>query len=165
MGELPFQEYFVHQKCQPLIKSIKFSGTENAKPVPSILEAIEAASVVVICPSNPWVSIDPILSVQGIKKAMNQKKVIVVSPIIQGKALKGPAAKMFFELGIEPSAEAVVDHYSGLIKGFVFDQLDIKLKSKIDQKGIITFTTDTIMQDKLDKVRLAEKIMKFSETI
>lgn len=165
IGEIPFQEYFVHQKCQPLIKSIKYSGMENAKPVPTILEAIEEASLVVICPSNPWVSIDPILNVQGIKKAISKKKVVVVSPIIQGKALKGPAAKMFFELGIEPSAEAVVDHYCDLVRGFVLDQLDLNLKNKINEKGIITFITDTIMQDKLDKVRLAEKIIKFSATI
>ena len=165
MGELSFQEYFVHQKCKPIIKSIKYTGMENAKPVPAILEAINAASLVVICPSNPWVSIDPILSVQGIKMAMSTKKVIAVSPIIQGKALKGPAAKMFLELGIEPSAVAVADHYFSLARGFVLDQLDINLKSKIDEKGIITFITDTIMRDKLDKVRLAEIIINFSETI
>jgi LPPG:FO 2-phospho-L-lactate transferase len=164
MGELPFQEYFVHQKCQPSVKSVKYSGAENAKPVPAIIEALEAANLVVICPSNPWLSIDPILSIQGIKKAMSKNKVIAVSPIIQGKALKGPASKMFLEMGIEASAEAVVDHYHGLIWGFVFDQLDINLKSNIDQKGIITLTTDTIMNNKLAKVRLAEKIIKFSET-
>jgi LPPG:FO 2-phospho-L-lactate transferase len=165
MGELPFQEYFVHQKCQPSIRAIKYSGADKAKPVPEIFDAIEAASLVVFCPSNPWVSIDPILSVQGIKKAMSKKKVIVVSPIIQGKALKGPAAKMFVELGIEPSAEAVADHYRGLIRGFVYDLLDINLKSKIDQKGIISYTTNTIMRNTTDKARLAEKIIKFSETI
>jgi LPPG:FO 2-phospho-L-lactate transferase len=165
MGELPFQEYFVHQKCQPIIKSIKYSGVENAKPVPSILNAIEVADLVVICPSNPLVSIDPILNVQGIKNAISRKKVIVVSPIIQGKALKGPAAKMFFELGIEPSAEVVVDHYCGLVKGFVFDQLDYKIKIKIDHKGIINYSTNTIMHNKIDKVQLAEEIIKFSEMI
>ena len=165
MGELPFQEYFVHQKCQPSIRAIKYSGADKAKPVPEIINAIEEASLIVICPSNPWVSIDPILSVQGIKKAMNKKKVVVVSPIIQGKALKGPAAKMFIELGTEPSAEAVVDHYCDFIRGFVFDQLDINLKSKIDQRGIISYTTNTIMHNPTDKVRLAEKIINFSETI
>jgi LPPG:FO 2-phospho-L-lactate transferase len=165
MGELSFQEYFVHQKCQPIIKSIKFSGAEKAEPVPAIIDAIEEASLVVICPSNPWVSIDPILNIQGIMKALLMKKVIAVSPIIQGKALKGPAAKMFFELGIEPSAEAVVDHYRGLIRGFVFDQVDFNLKSKIDQTGIISFATDTILRDKSVKARLADEIIKFSKTI
>jgi len=165
MGEMPFQEYFVHQKYQPVIRSIKYSGSNNAKPVPALIEALAAASLVIISPSNPWVSIDPILSVNGIKEIICQKKVIAVSPIIQGTALKGPASKMFFELGIKPSAEAVLDHYHELIGGFVFDQLDITLKGKMGQKGIITLSIDTIMHDKLDKVRLAEKIIKFSETI
>ena len=165
MGEIAFQEYFVHQKYQPLIRSIKYSGAKNAKPVPSLIEALEAASLVIISPSNPWASIDPILSVQGIKKIVSQRKAIAVSPIIQGKALKGPAAKMFVEMGFKPSAEAVVDHYQGLVKGFVFDQLDIDLKGKIDQKGVISLSTDTIMHDKMDKIRLAEKILDFSETI
>jgi len=165
IGELSFQEYFVNQKCQPTIKSIKYSGAENAKPVTGIIEAMEKANLVVICPSNPWVSIDPILNVQGIKKAISEKKVVAVSPIIQGKALKGPAAKMFLELGIEPSAEAVADHYYGLIRGFVFDQLDLNLKNKIDQKGIISFVTDTIMRDRSEKVRLAEMILNISEKI
>jgi LPPG:FO 2-phospho-L-lactate transferase len=165
LGAISFQEYFVHQKCQPIIKSIEFSGIKNAKPVPSIITDLESAGLVVICPSNPWVSVDPILSVPGIKDAVSRKKVIAVSPIIQGKALKGPAAKMFFELGIQPSAEVVANHYKGLIQGFVFDQLDLNLKSKMDQKGIITLTTNTIMKDNLDKVRLAERIINFSETI
>ena len=165
MEELSFQEYFVHQKCQPIIKSIKFSGIEKAEPAPIVIDSIKDANLVVICPSNPWVSIDPILNIQGIRKALLEKKVIALSPIIQGKALKGPAAKMFSELGIEPSAEAVVNHYRGLIRGFVFDKLDLKLKSKIDQAGIISFATDTILRNKSEKIQMAKEIIKFSETI
>ncbi len=163
--ELSFQEYFVHQKCQPIIESIKFSGIEKAEPAPIVIDSIKDANLVVICPSNPWVSIDPILNVQGIRKALLEKKVIALSPIIQGKALKGPAAKMFSELGIEPSAEAVVNHYRGLIRGFVFDKLDLNLKSKIDRTGIISYTTDTILRNKSEKIQMAKEIIKFSETI
>jgi LPPG:FO 2-phospho-L-lactate transferase len=165
MGEIPFQEYFVHQKSQPVIKAIKFTGIEKAEPIPEINNAFRDASLVVFCPSNPWVSIDPILNINGIKKMMVNKKVIAVSPIIQGNALKGPAAKMFFELGIKPSAEAVFNHYQGLLSGFVFDQLDISLKSKIDKNGINSFVTDTIMKDLSDKVRLAKEILNYSSTI
>jgi LPPG:FO 2-phospho-L-lactate transferase len=163
--KLPFQEYFVHQKSQPAIKAIIFSGIDKAEPIPEIIDAFVEASLVVICPSNPWVSIDPILNIKGIKKMMVNKKVIAVSPIIQGNALKGPAAKMFFELGIDPSAEAVFDHYQGLLSGFVFDQLDISLKSKFDKRGINSFVTDTIMKDLSDKVRLANEILIYSNTI
>jgi LPPG:FO 2-phospho-L-lactate transferase len=163
--ELPFQEYFVHQKSQPAIKAIYYSGIEKAKPIPEVIDAFVEASLVVICPSNPWVSIDPILNIKGIKKMMVNKKVIAVSPIIQGNALKGPAAKMFFELGIDPSAETVFDHYQGLLSGFVFDQLDIALKSIFDKKGINSFVTDTIMKDLSDKVRFANEILNYSNTI
>jgi LPPG:FO 2-phospho-L-lactate transferase len=163
--ELPFQEYFVHQKSHPAIKAIKFSGIEKAEPIPEIIDAFVEAGLVVICPSNPWVSIDPILNIKGIKKMMVNKKVIAVSPIIQGNALKGPAAKMFFELGINPSAEAVFDHYHGLLSGFVFDQLDIPLKRIFDKKGINSFVTDTIMKDLSDKVRLANEILNYSNAI
>jgi LPPG:FO 2-phospho-L-lactate transferase len=165
MGELPFQEYFVHRKAEPIINSIIFSGVKTAKPVPASIDALNDADLVVFCPSNPWVSIDPILNVKDIKKTILKKKVIAVSPIIQGKTLKGPAAKMFSELGINPSAESVFDHYQGMLSGYVFDQLDLSLKSKIDKKGINSFVTDTIMKDLSDKVRLADEIIQYSSTI
>jgi LPPG:FO 2-phospho-L-lactate transferase len=165
MGELSFQEYFVHQKTQPIIKSIKYSGVETAKPIVAISDALNDADLVVFCPSNPWVSIDPILNLIGIKEMILKKKVIAVSPIIQGNALKGPASKMFVELGINPSAESVFDHYRGLLDGFVFDQLDTQLKCRIDKKGINSFVTDTIMNDISDKIRLANEILNYSSTI
>jgi LPPG:FO 2-phospho-L-lactate transferase len=165
MGELPFQEYFVHRKAEPIINSIIFSGVKTAKPVPASIDALNDADLVVFCPSNPWVSIDPILNVKDIKKTILKKKVIAVSPIIQGKTLKGPAAKMFSELGINPSAESVFDHYQGMLSGYVFDKLDLSLKSKIDKKGINSFVTDTIMKDLSDKVRLADEIIQYSSTI
>jgi LPPG:FO 2-phospho-L-lactate transferase len=161
-GELPFQEYFVHHQCQPTITSIRFSGVDKARPVKETIQSIGEADLIVICPSNPWVSIDPILSIRFIRESIIGKKVIAVSPIIQNKALKGPAAKMFSELGIEPSALAVLQHYKDVINGFIFDKLDVNLRGQIDREGIISYATDTIMTTDTKKVELAKKLIDFS---
>ncbi|HNO85721.1 MAG TPA: 2-phospho-L-lactate transferase, partial [Anaerolineales bacterium] len=102
-GELAFQEYFVHRQCGPKVKGFQFDGVEAAEPAFGVREAVESADAIIICPSNPWVSVDPILRVIPLPK----KKIVAVSPIIGGKTVKGPAAKMYAELGIEPSALAV----------------------------------------------------------
>ena len=162
--ELPFQEYFVRQKCQPAVSGFKFNDVENAKPALGVLESIEEADIVVICPSNPWVSIYPILSIPGIKEAISRKTTIAVSPIIGGATIKGPAAKMYAELGIKPSAFAVAESYQGIIKGLVIDEMDINLKSQIDDRGIITLVTNIIMIDRQDRVRLAREIVDFCDT-
>ena len=130
-GELAFQEYFVHRRCEPRVKGFRFNGIESAKPAPGIVDAIKEADAVVICPSNPWVSIAPILAVADIRSALEAKKICAVSPIIGGQVVKGPAAKMYRELGIEPSALAVARHYQNLITGFVFDEVDAKLEAEI----------------------------------
>jgi len=162
MGKLAFQEYFVHQECKPRIKEIWFEGIENAFPCDEIFQTIDKADLIIICPSNPWVSIDPILSLSGLRDAIINKKVIAVSPIIQNKAIKGPAAKMFSELGFLPSACSVAEHYKGLIKGFVFDSIDINEMERINRSGIISFATNTIMKSNQDKVRLAREVINFS---
>jgi LPPG:FO 2-phospho-L-lactate transferase len=161
-GELPFQEYFVHHNCQPTITSINFSGVDKARPVKDSIRAIREADLIVICPSNPWVSIDPILSIQSIRESIIGKKVIAVSPIIQNKALKGPAAKMFSEMGIEPSALSVLRHYKDVITGFIFDKLDNNLKDQLEREGIISFAVDTIMTSDKKKASLAKKLIDFS---
>lgn len=153
-GELAFQEYFVHRRCEPRVKGFRFDGVEAAEPVIGARKAIESADAIIICPSNPWVSIDPILQV--IKKI--DKPVIAVSPIIGGKAVKGPAAKMYSELGIEPSALAVAEHYRGLLNGFVLDSIDAKLSTKISVK---TLVTDTLMKNIADRARLAMDVLHF----
>src|SRR6185295_17850778 len=102
-----------HQRCEPKVKGFRFDGIDVAVPAPGVIEALEAADAVIFCPSNPWVSIDPILQV--VKEI--KKPVIAISPIIGGKTVKGPAAKMYAELGIEPSALAVARHYRHLLIG------------------------------------------------
>jgi len=110
----------------------------------------------VICPSNPWVSINPILAVGGIRPALNRKKAVAISPIIAGKTVKGPAAKMYAELGIQPSALAVARHYGDLLSAFVMDTLDAALAKEV---GVRTFLTDTLMKTREDRRRLAQDVL------
>lgn len=163
-GELPFQEYFVHRKCQPVVTKIIFKGAEKAKPVEKSIQEIDEAELIIICPSNPWVSIDPILSIKEIKASLKKKKVIAISPIIQGKSLKGPAAKIFKEMGIEPSAFSVLEHYKEIISGFIYDIRDAAIQDLIKREGIISYATDTIMRNNKMKLELAKEVINFSMT-
>ncbi len=162
---LGFQEYFVHQACQPVVRSFEFLGVKKAKPVPAALQGLAESDVVIFAPSNPWVSIGPILAIPGMMAEISQKKVIAVSPIIGGKALKGPAAKMYQELGIAPSAFAVANHYQDFLTGFAFDEIDAAELEKIERCRIIPLVTDVIMRDQKDRIRLAKELLSFSETI
>lgn len=156
-GELAFQEYFVHRRCEPKVRGFRFDGVEMADPAPGVREALETADVVVFCPSNPWVSIDPILQV--VKEI--RTPVVAVSPIIGGKTVKGPAAKMYAELGIEPSALAVANHYRTILKGFVLDNADSNIESVIKDLNIKTLVTDTLMNEPADRRRLAYDVLHF----
>lgn len=160
-GELAFQEYFVHRRCEPRVKGFRFDGVEFAEPAPGAKEAIQSADAVVICPSNPWVSVDPILKVIG----AIEKKVVAVSPIIAGKTVKGPAAKMYAELGIEPSALAVAGHYRTILRGFVLDNADLKYARQVKDLNIMTLTTDTLMNDVEDRARLARAALDFAGSL
>jgi LPPG:FO 2-phospho-L-lactate transferase len=159
-GDLPFQEYFVHRNCLPVVHGFKFIGIERSKPAPGILEAIDRSDAIVICPSNPWVSVDPILSIPGLRDAVENCKVLAVSPIIGDRTFKGPAAKMFHELGIEPSAFAVAQHYGSIIDGLMIDNTDIKLENNINETGIRAYVSDILMVSIVDRVRLANEIIK-----
>lgn len=156
-GELAFQEYFVHRRCEPKVKGFRFDGVERAEPAVGVKEALESADAIVICPSNPWVSVDPILQV--VKKI--KKPVFAVSPIIGGKTVKGPAAKMYAELGIEPSALAVANHYRTILTGFVLDNEDMKMETEIKNLEIETLVTNTLMNHLTDRARLAHDVLHF----
>jgi LPPG:FO 2-phospho-L-lactate transferase len=160
-GELAFQEYFVHQKCEPRVKGFRFAGLESARPAPGVLEAIEAADAVVICPSNPWVSIDPILALipSPFSRLAVVGKVIGVSPIIGGQTVKGPAAKMYAELGIQPSALAVAKHYHNLLTDFIIDTADANLEKDIQKLKVRTLVTNTLMKTTDDRCRLAQDVL------
>jgi len=158
---LDFQEYFVGEKCAPAVSGFVFSHAEDVQPAPGLLTALEEADLVILCPSNPWVSIDPILALPGIRQSLREKTVLAVSPIIQGKTVKGPAAKMFAELGIEPGSPSVLAHYEDFLDGFVFDQLDSGLFQNYEGERIILLGTHTLMQNDEDKTRLAAEVLRF----
>jgi len=165
-GDLAFQEYFVHRRCEPRVRGFRFEGVERAEPAPGAREAIQSADAVVICPSNPWVSIDPILQVLAplLSGEGSGVRVVAVSPIIGGQTVKGPAAKMYRELGIEPSALAVANHYRGLVTGFVLDKIDEQLKGEIGI-NMRTMTTNILMKDLHDRSRLAGEVLHFIEAV
>jgi LPPG:FO 2-phospho-L-lactate transferase len=158
-GDLAFQEYFVHRRCEPRVKGFRFDGVNEARPAQGVCAAIQSADAVIICPSNPWVSIDPILKVISHWDRVNP--VIAVSPIIGGQTVKGPAAKMYLEMGIEPSALAVARHYRGLATGFVLDEIDKQLKGDIMGLDMQTLVTNTLMNSLDNRVRLAKEVLNF----
>jgi LPPG:FO 2-phospho-L-lactate transferase len=164
-GDLPFQEYFVKLACKPKVHGFRFNGVETAQPAPGVLKAIRECQVVIFCPSNPWVSISPILMVPGIKKALAEKIVIAISPIIEGETIKGPAAKMYQELGITPSASAVAAHSQDVLTGFIADDKDKLEVSEITGRGIIVLTTNIFMSSLDDRKRLAGEVLEFYKQI
>ncbi len=164
-GDLPFQNYFVEYQCSPRVKGFRFQGIKDSKPAPGVIDAIHQADAVIFCPSNPWVSINPILDIPGVRKAIALKMVAAVSPIIGGKTLKGPAAKMYAEMGWQASAISVARHYGDLLGGFIFDDQDSSLLDEVKQSGIIPYVTNTIMLTQQDRRRLAGEVLTFLQGI
>ena len=159
-GDLPFQEYFVARAFEPVVYGFRFEGIHNAQPAPGVFDSIQGADIVVLCPSNPWVSLDPILGLEGVREILRDKTVVGVSPIVRGRALKGPAAKMYKELGIEPSAIAVAEHYQDLLNLFIIDEVDFDLSGQVTSLGMDVRVLDTIMKNEEKKVRLAGEILQ-----
>lgn len=164
-GSMPFQRYFVARKCEPAVRGFQFHGAASASPAPGVLSALDEAGLVILCPSNPWVSVDPILAVPGIEEGLQGKPVVAISPLIGGKALKGPAAKMYGELDIPPSAVSVARHYLGLLTGFVLDEIDRHHAEEIEKMGLKVLVTDTIMKSREIRVQLAEDVLEFGMKI
>jgi LPPG:FO 2-phospho-L-lactate transferase len=184
-GLLEFQDYFVRRQWQPVIKRILFDGAKTAQATPQVISALEQADAIIIAPSNPFVSVEPILAILSKHSERSgaesksahpstpvslrstsaqdacKSPIAAVSPIVGGQAIKGPAAKMFRELGWEPSAFAVAQHYHGLVTHFVLDQLDADQESAIQSLGMKTLVTNTIMQSVEDRVRLATEVVEF----
>ncbi|MFX0074866.1 MAG: 2-phospho-L-lactate transferase [Candidatus Hermodarchaeota archaeon] len=156
-----FEEYYIKYQCEPEVLDIKFYGIEKAQPEQNILEYIEKAKRILICPSNPIVSIGTILGLSGIKDALKKvkHKVIAISPIIEGATVKGPADKLMKCLGLEISCIGVAKYYHEFLGHFVIDNKDCKLKPEIEDLGILTYCFDTIMDSIRKKKELAQFVI------
>jgi LPPG:FO 2-phospho-L-lactate transferase len=161
-GELAFQEYFVHRQWRPRVTGFRFAGGESARPTAQVREALESADMVLFCPSNPFVSIDPILRLPGVREWLKGKPVVAVTPIVGGQALKGPAAKMLAELGLKASSLAVAEHYGPAVTGFVLDVVDEQLRSAVQAVVPRVAVADTVMKTTADRARLAREVLEFA---
>ncbi|MCL0054900.1 2-phospho-L-lactate transferase [Dehalococcoidia bacterium] len=160
-GEMPFQEYFVKNHCDPKVEYLKFDGADDCHPSPVFQDALVSADAIVFCPSNPFLSVDPILAIPTVRELIKgfMGIRIAVSPIVGGQAIKGPAAKMLEELGHDVSALGVARRYMDLCDFFVIDTKDSDLVADIDHLGMKAYVTDTVMVDENDKIKLAEYIL------
>ncbi len=161
-GSMHFEEYFVKTQFREEVLGVDFVGAASAKPSPGVLDAIMSAEVVVVCPSNPIVSIDTILSVDGVRDALKRTdaRVVAVSPIVAGAAIKGPADKMLKGLGLEVSAFGVAKLYSDFLDAMVIDTIDVAEKGRIETLGLSVTVTNTVMKTLGDKVSLAKAVLK-----
>jgi LPPG:FO 2-phospho-L-lactate transferase len=165
-GLLDFQDYFVGRQCRPVVRALRFAGAERAAPHPDFIAALASKRLraVIICPSNPFISVEPILALPGVRAALAAcaAPVVAVSPIIGGKAVKGPTAKMMAELGITPSAGAVAARYGDLLDGYVIDQEDAALA---DRLGVRCVVARTLMTTLKDKATLAQVSLDLADAI
>ncbi|MFQ5860343.1 MAG: 2-phospho-L-lactate transferase [Dehalococcoidia bacterium] len=163
-GELPFQEYFVRRRCEPRLRGLRFQGVEQARPSPGFDAALQEAGALVICPSNPIVSIDPILALQGVRERIAALACprVAVSPIVGGEAVRGPAAKMLRELGEGSSSLSIARRYLGLCDALIIDQSDRHLAGEIEALGMAVEVTPTLMTSDEDKVALARKVCELT---
>lgn len=161
-GEMHFQEYFVRRRCEPRVREIRFDNIGFAEPAPGVVNAILDAEAVIICPSNPFISIGPILAVPGVREALRETSaaVVAITPIIGGRALKGPAADMLRDLGHEVSALGVADLYRDFLDVFILDNADSRLESEIAACGVRVTMTDTVMNAREKKVELARIVIE-----
>jgi len=163
-GWLDFQDYFVRLRQAPDVREVRFDGVDAARPTPEVTAAIDAATAIVIAPSNPIVSIAPILAVPGMTELLagaraRGSRIVAVSGIVGGKALKGPADRMLASLGHEPTAVGVARGYAGLVDTFVLDTVDAALAPEVEALGLRVVVADTIMTDDESRARLARAVL------
>jgi len=158
-GELPFQDWFVRRRADVAVSGFRFAGIEAARPAPGVIEALTRADAIILCPSNPYVSLDPILSVPGLRAAIPEVPVIAVSPIIGGQAVKGPAARLMADLGAEVSPLGIGRHFAGVLTGMVIDQIDADLAPRL---GLPVRVTRTLMRSDQDRKALASACLRLA---
>ena len=165
-GELDFQDYFVRRRCEPRVSALHFEGAAQAPAAPQALAALADPQLeaIILCPSNPYLSIDPILAIPGLRQALQQAQapVIAVTPLVGGRAVKGPTAKIMAELGVPLSAAAVAAHYGTLIDGFVLDRTDAAQQAEFTCR---VHVADTVMVTLEDRERLARETLDFARTL
>ena len=167
-GSLAFQHYFVRDRCAPAVTGFEFAGIESAAVNPELVTALQGpVRAVVICPSNPFVSVDPILDIPGMRDLLRDSgaPVLAVSPIVGGQAIKGPTAKMMRELAIPATAEQVAAHYAGLITAFVLDERDAAAQPAVEALGLDTVVAQTVMVTLQDRVDLARAVLDFIDRL
>ena len=168
-GAIPFPEYFGQLRCEPRVRGLEYAGADQARIPDEILDALHAADLeaVVLCPSNPYHIIHPILEISGMRELLRKRgaPVIAVTPIVGGKALKGSAGKMMRELGKEPSARAVAIGYLRLIDGFVIDRTDAHLVESVRSLGMHALAAQTVMRTPDDRVALARTVLDFARSV
>ena len=166
-GTLAFQEYFVRERCRPVVQALRYEGANVARVSPQIRQALSSPGLagIIICPSNPWLSIDPMLAVPGMREALRASgaPIIAVTPIIGGQALKGPTAKIMIELGLVPGVAAIAQHYEGIIDAIVADLADSSEPAAIP--GGTVFVTNTVMRTFDDKAALAAYCLNSCERL
>lgn len=165
-GELDFQRYFVERQCAPEVRAITFEGVADARPHPALMQALADSSLaaIVICPSNPYLSVDPLLALPGLREALASAPppVIAVSPIVGGAAVKGPTAKIMCELNLPVTTASVAEHYRGLVDGLVIDESDAAEAATLD---LPVLATGTVMHTVEDKERLARAVLDFAHSL
>jgi LPPG:FO 2-phospho-L-lactate transferase len=168
-GRLAFQDYFVGRRCAPRVTGLAFVGAESARPAPGLFEALDSGELeaIVICPSNPLISVGPILAVAELRAAIERARapVVAVSPLVGGRALKGPAAKMMSELGLGSDALAIARFYAGLVDGLIIDRADADQAAPIEELGIRALVAPTVMTSFDDRVALAGMALDFASSL
>ena len=163
-GDLPMQQYFVQRRAEPVVSSIEYAGVGSAKPSPGFTEAMDQGGMLVLCPSNPFLSLAPILAMPGVRQALEvfPGRRVAVSPIVAGAAVRGPAAKIMTELGKDASVVGVAREYAGICDYFLIDHQDSSLAPKIAELGINPVVDSIIMHTDEDKVALAQRILNLN---
>jgi LPPG:FO 2-phospho-L-lactate transferase len=161
-GELEFQNYFVKRRARDRVTAMRFEGASDASPAPGVLDAIGNAEAIVLCPSNPFISIGPILAIPGIREALQQRrdKVAAISPIVGGRALKGPAAKMMKSMQLKSSAAEVAKLYVDFCGVFVLDEVDGKDAPEVEALDMRAVVADTVMRGPREKKSLAQVVVR-----
>ncbi|MGD8545982.1 MAG: 2-phospho-L-lactate transferase CofD family protein, partial [Candidatus Bathyarchaeota archaeon] len=165
--KLDFQTYFVKRGTKDEVRNVIFEGSENAKPAPGIIEAIEEAERVVICPSNPILSIAPILSIPTIREQLRRAKAytVAVSPIIGGKAVKGPADRIMTTMGLNVSPYGVAEYYKDFLNHMITDTIDKSQEKQVAELGLKVTTTNTIMKSLQDSINLAKTVLDVARAL